>query len=260
MFDSHCHLTDGRFAGDLDDVLRRSWEAGVSGIVTVASDIDDALAAMQIARTDARIHATAGVHPHVADGAGSDTAARLRDILDDDRVVAIGETGLDFHYDNSARPAQRRLFEIQLQLAAELQYPVVVHSRAADADTAAMIRGAGVTGVLHCFSGSADLLAAALEVDWYVSFAGLITFRNFTGADLLRAVPAERLLLETDSPYLAPVPHRGRRNEPAFVAATCAAAAALLEEPPAAVAQRTAANARRFYRIAAPGSGGAISR
>lgn len=250
MFDSHCHLTDDRFAGDVDDVLARAWAAGLTGLVTVASDAADADAAHQLALHHTRVHSTAGVHPHAAEAAGSDAIHRIGQLLQLPRVVAIGETGLDFHYDNSPRDIQRRLFEQHLQLAADSGYPVVVHSRSADEDTAAMIRAAaGVDGVLHCFAGGRTLLETALDAGWFISFAGLVTFRNFNDVDLLRAVPADRLLLETDSPYLAPVPHRGHRNEPAFVADTCRAVAAMLAEASDRTADRTAANARRFYRL-----------
>jgi TatD DNase family protein len=250
MFDSHCHLTDERFAPDLDGVLARAWEAGLTGIVTVASNAADADAALHLAARDPRIHATAGVHPHVAAAAGPRDLAHVRDLVQTDGIVAIGETGLDFHYDNSPRDVQRRVFEWHLALAAETGLPVVVHSRSADEDTAAMVSAAqGVTGVLHCFSGSPALLEAGLLAGWYVSFAGMVTFKRFDAADLLRAVPADRLLIETDSPYLAPVPMRGHRNEPAFVVQTCRAVAALRDEDAAACAAVTAANARRFYRL-----------
>jgi hypothetical protein len=164
----------------------------------------------------------------------------------------LGETGLDYHYDNSPRDVQRRLLDAHIDVAVETGLPLVLHSRSAEADTAAAVRAAataGASGVLHCFSGSGALLDAALETGWYVSFAGLITFKRFEGADLLRAVPGDRLLIETDSPYLAPVPQRGRRNEPAFVAHTCAAAAALRGESPAELARSTMDNARRFLNI-----------
>lgn len=254
MFDSHCHLTDARFADDLDDVLQRAWDAGLAGIVTIASDAADANRALDLARSDGRIRSTAGVHPHTADAATGEDLAVIREMIALPEVVAVGETGLDFHYDNSPRAVQRRLFEWHLRTAQESGRPVVVHSRSADDDMIAFIRAsAGVTGVLHCFSGGAALLDAAVDAGWYVSFAGMVSFRNFDGADLLRAVPADRLLIETDSPYLAPIPHRGRRNEPAFVVETCRAVAAHLGEAPDAVAVRTTANARRFYGLdAAP--------
>jgi TatD DNase family protein len=250
MFDSHCHLTDARFADDLGAVLARAWDAGLEGLVTIASDALDAEAAYMLTRADPRITSTAGVHPHAAAAAGQGELDRVRDILRRPGVVAIGETGLDFHYDNSPRDVQRRLFDWHLQLAADTGLPAVVHSRSADDDTAAAIRAAtGVRGVLHCFSGGRALLDHALAADWYVSFAGMVTFRNFAGGDLVRAVPAGRLLVETDSPYLAPIPHRGRRNEPSFVVQTCQAVARIREEDPAFTARATTANARRFYRL-----------
>jgi TatD DNase family protein len=255
MFDSHCHLTDSRFADDLDDVLARAWAAGLEGIITIASDAADADAALALARRDTRIRSTAGVHPHAAAAATEADRQHIRTLVRLPEVVAIGETGLDYHYDNSPRDAQRTLFDWHLALAAETGLPVVVHSRSADDDLAAMIRDAGVPGVLHCFSGGPRLLDTALDAGWFVSFAGMVTFRNFDGAGLLRAVPRDRLLVETDAPYLAPVPHRGRRNEPVFVMETCRAVARLRGEDPLETAASTAANTRRFYGLAAPAAG-----
>ena len=250
MFDSHCHLTDERFADDLDAVLQRAWAAGLVGLVTVASDVDDAREACALARRDPRIRSTAGIHPHAAEAAHDDHFDVIREIATHPEVVAIGETGLDFHYDNSPRETQRRIFDRHLALAADARLPVVVHSRSADDDTAAMIRNAGVIGVLHCFTGGRALFDTAMDAGWYISFAGLITFRNFDNAELLRAAPSDRLLLETDSPYLAPVPHRGQRNEPAFVVDTCRVAAALRNEDPATTAAAATAAAFRFYGFA----------
>jgi TatD DNase family protein len=252
MFDSHCHLTDDRFAGDLDEVLARAWDAGLTGLVTVASNVADARAALHLAGRDPRIHATAGIHPHEAEHARPADYDTLRELAAQSGVVAIGETGLDFHYDNSPRETQRTVFDRHLRIAADTGLPVVVHSRSADEDTAAMIRGSGVTGVLHCFAGKRALFDTALAAGWFISFAGLITFRNFDNVDLLRATPSDRLLLETDSPYLAPVPHRGRRNEPAFVVETCRAAALLRGEDAALTAATATSNALRFYGLGAP--------
>jgi TatD DNase family protein len=250
LFDSHCHLTDAAFAADLEDVLSRAQAAGINGIVTIASNADDAGAAWSLAGRHAAVWCTAGIHPHEASTAERDFG-RIREAVTWPRVVAVGETGLDYHYDNSPRDVQRRSFTRHLELAAETGLPVVVHSREAEADTVAALRAAGraVRGVMHCFSGGTALLEAALERDWYVSFAGVITFRNFQGADLLRRVPLDRLLLETDGPYLAPVPHRGRRNEPAWLAATCAAAASLRGEDLTVLADASERNAHRFYRL-----------
>jgi TatD DNase family protein len=250
MFDSHCHLTDPRFADDLDAVLDRAWSAGLVGLVSIASDAADAEAALELAARDPRIRSTAGVHPHAAASATDAHRQRVRELVSLPGVVAIGETGLDYHYDNSPRDVQRTLFEWHLRLAAETGLPVVVHSRSADDDLVAMIRdAAGVCGVLHCFSGGTRLLEAGLDAGWFISFAGMVTFRSFDGAELLRAVPGDRLLVETDSPYLAPVPFRGRRNEPAHVAETCRAVARLRGEEAEATAAATTVNAHRFYAL-----------
>jgi TatD DNase family protein len=250
MFDSHCHLTDEQFAGAVDDVIARALAAGVQGMVTIASDAGDAAAAHALAARQTAIWSTAGIHPHAAGPATADDRAQVRTLLGLERVVAIGETGLDYHYDNSPRDVQRALFDWHLALAAELDKPVIVHARNADEDVTSAVRGArGVRGVLHCFSGGAELLEAALGADWYVSFAGPVSFKRFTGEALLRAVPADRLLIETDSPYLAPVPYRGKRNEPAYLPHTCAAVARWRDEDPQAVGALCARNARAFYRL-----------
>jgi TatD DNase family protein len=249
MFDSHCHLTDTAYSPDLDAVIARAFDAGVTGIVTIASNADDADLAARLADGRESIWCTAGIHPHDAHTADLDFG-RIVEAVNAGTVVAIGETGLDYHYDHSPRDVQRRSFDRHLDLAAQSRLPVVVHSREAEADTIAAVRSAkGVHGVLHCFTGTDALLDAAIEADWHVSFGGMITFRKWDGQDHLRRVPLDRLLLETDGPYLAPVPHRGRRNEPAFMALTCSAAAGLLGMDEADLGMRTDCNARLFYGI-----------
>ncbi|HEY8469266.1 MAG TPA: TatD family hydrolase [Longimicrobiales bacterium] len=251
LFDSHCHLTDARFAEDAQEVVARAREGGVVGLVTIASDAEDAARAVALAERLPGVWASAGIHPHVAAAATEGDWERIAELARHERVVALGETGLDYHYDHSPRDAQRRAFERHVRLARDLGLPLVVHSRDADADTAAVVRQAGreVRGVLHCFAGGAELLDAGLEAGWYISFSGLVTFKGYSGAELVRAVPADRLLVETDSPYLAPVPRRGRRNEPAFVRHVVEAVAALRGEPVDAVADATTRNARAFYRL-----------
>jgi TatD DNase family protein len=166
-------------------------------------------------------------------------------------VVAIGEVGLDYHYDYSPRMEQRRAFVRQIALAAELDLPVIVHARDADEDVAAILEehGREVRGVLHSFASGPALLEVGLRVGWWTSFSGMITFKNYHAADLVRAVPRDRLMVETDSPYLAPVPHRGRRNEPAFVPLVATRAAELRGEDPAELGRVLAANTRAFYRL-----------
>lgn len=252
LFDSHAHLTDAAFAEDREQVLARAAEAGVDSVVCVASDLDDAEAALDLCRgtTRPRLRATAGIHPHNAQRLTDDSLTLLERIATGDSVVAIGETGLDFYYDNAPQSTQIRAFRAQLELAERIGKPVVVHAREADDPVAGLIRDFPVVkGVLHCFSGGPGLLEAGLAADWYVSFAGVVTFKNFRDADAVRRVPADRLLIETDSPYLAPVPRRGRRNEPAFVGHVAERLAELRGEEPEALAERTHQNACRFYRL-----------
>lgn len=250
LVDTHAHLTDARFADDVDEVVERARAAGVRWLVSIASDVDDALRAIALSERLPEVYATAGIHPHAASGATDGAFDRLHRLAGNPRVVAIGETGLDFHYDNSPRAEQIESFERHLALAAEVDLPVVVHARSADAEVRAAIEAAGWRrGVLHCFSGGDDLLEAALGLGWYISFAGMVTFPNWTGAEQLRSVPIDRLLVETDSPYLAPVPHRGRRNEPAHVGRVVERVAELRGEDVSSMAAATTTNAARFYGL-----------
>jgi TatD DNase family protein len=255
MIDSHAHLTDPRFADDLPDVLARARENGVRAIVTIGTHLEDSRAAVQLAAHDPLLYATVGIHPHSAEQATPEALEQIRELAGEERVVAIGETGLDFHYDNSPRDVQRAAFERQLEIAAELDLPVVVHARKADEEVISVLRSApaGIRGVLHCFSSGRELLEVGLAMGWYASFAGLISFSRYTPeeAELLRMVPLERLLVETDSPYLAPAPHRGKRNEPCRVELVARTAAELRGEPAEAVLEATARNARELYRLPA---------
>ena len=249
--DSHCHLTDRAFSADQSAVLERAREAGVRRIVTVASDAADSRVALDLARGHDGVWCTAGIHPHAVNGSAValDLGA-VRDLAGHPGCAAIGETGLDYYYDSAPRDAQRRSFARHVELAAELGLPVVVHSREAEADTAAVIReSAGrVTGVLHCFTGSAELLALAMEAGWFVSFTGIATFKSFD-AGLARGALRDRYMIETDAPYLAPVPKRGRRNEPAFVPHVARALARHRGESLERVAADTWANTARFYGL-----------
>jgi TatD DNase family protein len=253
LFDSHCHLTDTAFREDREAVLQRALEAGVTRMVTIASDVADARAALELARAHDGLWCTAGVHPHVAGAAASRALEDVRELAAGQEVVGIGETGLDYHYDHAPRPVQRSLFEAHLALGAELGLPVVVHSREADDDVAAALRNAASTvrGVLHCFAGGARSFEAAMALSWYVSFSGIASFKSFAATAFLREVPPDRILVETDAPYLAPVPLRGKRNEPALLHHVVEAVAARLGEEPDAVAARTSANACRFFGVGA---------
>jgi TatD DNase family protein len=250
LVDTHCHLGDQAFDADREAVLERARAAGVAHVVVIGESVAGSERAAALARTMPGLSATAGVHPHEAKTWSSESEARLRRLLAGPEVVAAGETGLDYHYDHSPRPAQQRAFEAQLALAAELGKPIVVHAREADQDAAALVRAWGgkvPAVVLHSFSSGDELWEAGTAIGAYFSFSGMITFKNWTLTDRLTACPPDRLLVETDAPFLAPAPHRGRRNEPAFVREVAERAAALRGEPPEALAERAAANARRCF-------------
>ncbi len=251
LIDTHCHLTHDRFGDDVDGTLARALEAGVERVVVIASTAEDAGDVLELVRNRESLWGTAGIHPHRSGEAEDGDLERVRELLEDPRMVAVGETGLDFHYDFSPRDVQRRLFEAHLQLAADTGLPVVVHSRSADDDTRALIRDCprGLRGVLHCFTGGRDLQETALEAGWSISFTGLVTFRNFDAREAVRRVPRERLMVETDAPYLAPAPHRGKRNEPAYVRHVADAVARIRDEAPEDVASYTTENAEAFFAL-----------
>ncbi len=254
--DSHCHLTDSAFDADRDSVLERAREASVACVITIASDGEDALAALDLACRHDDVWCSAGVHPHSVGDSGPDVElATIRDIASHGRCVAIGETGLDYYYDNAPRAAQRRSLARHATLAGEVGLPLVVHSRSAEEDTAAVLRecAGAVKGVLHCFTGSATLLELAMEAGWYVSFTGIATFKSFE-AELARMVRSDRYMIETDSPYLAPVPKRGRRNEPGMVVHVAAAMARIRGEPLDKVASDSLRNTERFFGLSADGA------
>jgi TatD DNase family protein len=251
-FDSHCHLTATAFREDREAVLLRASSRGVTRLVTIASNVADAREAAEFASARDGVWCTAGVHPHEAGKAGPADLDTVRELAMNDRVVAIGETGLDFHYDHSPRRVQAALFEGHLALGAEADLPVVVHAREADQEIAAALKAmpSGTRGVLHCFTGGARAFGEAMAAGWYVSFSGIAAFKSFGAAELLKEVPADRLLVETDAPYLAPPPHRGRRNEPGYVVEVVEAVARHLGADPAEVARVTTENACRFYGVA----------
>ncbi len=252
-FDSHCHLTDAAFRDDREAVFHRGHEAGVIRMVSIASNVADARAALELSRDRTGVWSTAGVHPHEVESAGPEDIEEIRHLVSaHEKVVAVGETGLDYFYDTAPRSAQRALFDAHLELGADMGVPVVVHARDADEDVAAALRQMppGTLGVLHCFTGGAKAFAAAMSAGWYVSFSGIASFKSFEPVDLLREVPVDRLLIETDAPYLAPIPKRGRRNEPANVVHVAEAVAGHLGVDAVEVARRTMENACRFYGVA----------
>ncbi|HYT03800.1 MAG TPA: TatD family hydrolase [Gemmatimonadales bacterium] len=247
LVDSHCHLGDGAFDPDREAVLARALAAGVAHVVVIGGTLAESERAVALARTCPGLSATAGVHPHEARQWSAAAAARLRALVALPEVVAVGETGLDYHYDHSPRDAQRRAFEAQLSLAGELRKPVVVHAREADEDMATLLAGANAAVVLHSFSSGSSVFEAGMAIGAYFSFSGMITFRNWQWTVRPSDCPPERLLIETDAPYLAPEPHRGQRNEPAFVRDVAAALARVRGESLEALGQRTTENARRLF-------------
>lgn len=248
--DTHCHLTDGAFSADRAAVLDRSWNAGIELLVVIGHTRLDAEQALALARSDPRIFATAGIHPHDAGAWDQGTAEWLSGILADPRVVAIGETGLDYHYDHAPRHRQREAFDAQLELAASAGKPAVIHAREADEDVAAVLENHPRAGaILHSFSSGSRLLETGLSLGHYVSFSGMITFRSWTRDDAIRRVPLNRLLIETDAPYLAPVPHRGKRNEPAHVTEVARRMAEVRGMSYDELCSTTTANARRVFNL-----------
>jgi TatD DNase family protein len=248
LVDSHCHLDFPDFAAEREAVIARARAAGVATMLTISTRLDQFPGVRAIAEADPDIWCSVGAHPHEAADHEAVTAAGLAALAAHPRVVGIGETGLDFHYDHSPHAVQECVFRAHIAAARQSGLPLIVHARAADDAVARILaeERAGA-GVLHCFSSGRALAEMALALGFYISISGIVTFRN---ADDLRAivrdVPLDRLLVETDAPYLAPVPYRGRRNEPAFVAATAAAVAALKGVAPDELAAVTTDN---FFRL-----------
>ncbi len=253
LVDTHAHLMDAAYADDLPAVLDRAAAVQVSTIVCVGYDLASSRAAVELAAQQPSLYAVVGVHPNYLAEASPDWLDELRALARAPRVVAIGETGLDYYRTYTAGEVQREGLAAQLGLAAELDLPVVIHCRDAEADLLRALEArpprGQPPGVWHCFSGSAESMRAAVAGGYYISFAGTVTFKN---AGDLRAVaeqvPAERLLVETDSPYLSPVPHRGQRNEPALVRLTAERLADLRGVPFAELARQTTSNAARVFR------------
>ena len=246
MIDTHAHLTA---LDDAEAAVERATEAGVTRILTVGTDVEDCRRALAVAERHERVFAILGIHPHEAGAATADDLATVRDLLAHPKAVAVGETGLDWFRDYAPRDEQRRLFAAQLDLAAELAKPVVIHTRAADEDTLAALEDFAGTVVLHCFS-SPRMLRTALDRGWYVSFAGNVTFPNAVELRLAATqLPPELLLAETDSPYLAPQPVRGKPNEPANVVHTLAALAQARGEEPAELERQIERNATECFAL-----------
>jgi TatD DNase family protein len=258
MIDSHCHLADEKFSADLDAVVARAKGAGIESALVIleAGNPQEAAQASRVERLWDTVRFAIGVHPHQAHAFGDDPARAGAVVREQWEATpgarAVGEIGLDYHYDFSPHDVQQAVFRAQVHVARELNRPLVIHTREADSDTMNILTSDGggeVSGVLHCFTGTPDLARAGLDLGFYISLAGIITFPK--AADLretVRLVPVERLLTETDSPFLAPVPHRGKRNEPALVSYVVAALAELYGMDAAELSARTTANFHSLFR------------
>ncbi len=250
FFDTHVHLDDPRYDEDRQDVIGRMRQAGVQGAVCVGADMPTSRAALALCGRHADLFCAAGVHPHEAKAYVPQDDAELAAMLAEPKCVALGEIGLDFHYDLSPRDVQRAVFARQLQLAADLHARVIFHVREAHGEAYDIIRACPVPGVMHCYSGSREMAARYLDLGLYISFAGPLTFKNARGlAEVAAYVPLDRALVETDGPYLAPDPMRGKRNEPAYVAYTARRFAQLRSEPEQEVLDALVRNARTFFQL-----------
>jgi TatD DNase family protein len=255
LIDSHAHIQGKEYAGEAEAVISRAREAGVEKIIVVggAGDLSSNQAAVALADSYGNLYATVGMHPHDAKDVGEEELKELKALAARPKVIAVGETGLDFYYNHSPHNIQRDIFTRFIYMARETGLPLVVHERDAHKDVAELLRGEGqgkINGVIHCFTGDYEAARNYLDLGFYLSFTGIITFKNAQPLrEVLRKVPLERMFVETDSPYLTPVPHRGKRNEPAyvrFVAETVAQLKALtLQE----VARVTTANVRALFHI-----------
>jgi len=256
LIDSHCHLNYEGLAERQEEVLEAARLRGVEGFLNISTrqrEWDDVIG---VAERNPDVWATVGVHPHEADAHPDLGAQALIDAASHSNVIAIGECGLDYYYDKSDRQAQRERFQAHIEAARQTGLPLVVHTREAEADTAEMLEGAvregGVTGVLHCFTGSAELARKGLDLGFYVSLSGIVTFKNAQDLqDTAKWLPADHMLVETDAPFLAPVPHRGQKCEPAFVVDTAAFVAQLRGEEPEALGEATTANFFKLFSKAA---------
>lgn len=253
FIDSHCHLDDAQFDPDRDAVLARAREAGVSVLLAIGTGggPPDLEAGIRLASAHPHIYATVGIHPHDAAKAGAEDFERLRGLLSHPKVVGLGEIGLDYHYNFSPPEVQRHVFARQLEFAREAAKPVIIHTREAWPDTIRLLGDSGVcSGIMHCFSGGPAEAGQCLDLGFHISVAGVVTFpKAIAVQEAARMAPAGRLLIETDAPYLAPVPHRGQRNEPAFIVETARKLASLRGVPIEEIAAMTSANFRSLFNV-----------
>jgi TatD DNase family protein len=255
LIDSHAHIQGKEYVGEREAVIARACEAAVEKIIAVggAGDMSSNTDAIALADTFPNIYATVGMHPHDAKDVGEADVAQLKALVSHAKVIAVGETGLDYYYDHSPRDLQRRVFQQFIHMACETNLPIVVHERDAAQQVTELLRSEGgrkLRGVIHCFTGNYEAAREYLDLGFYLSFTGIITFKNAEALrEVVRKVPLERMLVETDSPYLTPVPHRGKRNEPAYVRFVAETIATIKEAAFEEVADTTTRNVRDLFKI-----------
>ena len=251
LFDTHAHLNDSRFDSDRDEIIMSLYANGVGAFCEIGFVIKSSYDALTLAVRYEFVYCAVGVHPHDSKDMTEEDIPKLTELLSKDKAVALGEIGLDYYYDNSDRSVQREWFSRQLELAKSLDKPVVIHTRDAMEDTIDILRShGGGEGIIHCYSGSKESAKILLDMGYYISFAGPVTFKNASRAlETIAYVPNDRMLIETASPYLAPVPYRGGRNCPLYVAEVCKKIAEVKGMSMGEVAQITFQNAKKVYRI-----------
>ena len=254
MIDSHVHLDDEAFNGDREDIIKSLGENGIELVINNSSDLHSSERSVELANKYENIYAAIGVHPHEARTYDDEVEKRLIELSGDKKVLAIGEIGLDYYYDNSPRDVQKEVFKRQIELAARLKKNIVIHSRDAAKDTFDILKEAhekyDFTALIHCFSQSVDMMREYLKMGDYIALGGAVTFKNAkTPKEVAKAVDLDRLLLETDCPYMTPVPYRGKRNEPKLVKFTCQYIADLRQMDALELEKITGENTKRFFGI-----------
>jgi len=250
--DTHCHLDEDRFETDRDEVMRRAGAAGVSRLISVGTDIQSDIKTIALVEKYTEIYAVIGIHPHESGTVKEADFSQLEKLAIHTKVVGIGETGLDFFRNHAGREAQIANFQRHLEIAAKLKLPVIIHTRQATADTLAILQQwvtVAAPGVIHCFSGDWQAAKQFLSLGFYLSFAGYIGYPRSHSPEVIKQTPPDKLLVETDAPFLPPQPHRGQRNEPAYIAETVKVMAAALDKTPEATAEMTTANALRLFKF-----------
>lgn len=252
LVDTHAHLDFDQFDADREEVLERAEMNGVRQIITIGIDLATSRKCVALAEKYSMVYAAVGIHPHDVAKAGSEDLAEIESLLQHPKTVALGEVGLDFYYHYSPEEMQRKYLRLFLDWSLEMGKPLIIHTRDADEAILTILRErsrAGWRGVFHCFSGDARMTEKVLEMGFYISFTGNLTFKNSTSAMVMHAVPLERLMVETDCPFMAPVPHRGKRNEPAYVQLVAQKVAEVKACSVAVVAERTTANAAALFGL-----------